>query len=98
MLPEAPLLLERIDDLPLLFHVDDGPAAFGRLIEALDESTDERVAVIGPFALGIGVMHDQAEARAAAGRCPDEHLVVPVGVAEGCNRSAADEPGESLWR
>ena len=49
------------------------------------------VAVVGPFALGVGVVDDEAEARRRCRRSVHcEHLQVAVGVAEGGDRAAAD--------
>ena len=61
-----------------------------RFVEALVELADVRLAVVGPFALGVGVVDEEAEARAAAGGGPLQHLQVAVGVAEGGDRPAAD--------
>ena len=61
-----------------------------RLVERLVELADVRLAVVGPLALGVGVVDEEAEARAAAGGGPLQHLQVAVGVAEGGDRAAAD--------
>ena len=54
-------------------------------------SSDRRgVAIVGVFAFGVGVMDDQAEARAAAHRGPLQHFEIAVGVAERGDRAAAD--------
>ena len=63
-----------------------------RLVERLVEPADVAVAVVGPFALGIGVVHDQTEARPVARGGPLQHLQIAVGVAERHDRAAADEP------
>ena len=62
-----------------------------RLVERLVELADVRRAVVGPFALGVGVVDEPHEARARSGRGPLEHLLIAVGVAEGEDRAAADE-------
>jgi hypothetical protein len=55
--------------------------AFGLgFVEALVELTDVRLAVVGPFSLGVGVVDIEAEMLAAAGSGPLEHLQVAVGV------------------
>jgi hypothetical protein len=59
--------------------------------ESLIELPNGRLPVVGPLALGVGVVHDAHEARAAAGRGPLEHLLIAIGVAEGEDRAAADE-------
>ena len=61
------------------------------VVERLVEPADGGVSVVGPFSLGVGVMHEAHEARTIAGRGPLQHLVVAVGIAEGEDRSAADE-------
>ena len=48
------------------------------------------LAVVGVFAFRIGMVHDQAEARAAAERGLLQHLEIAVGVAERRDRPAAD--------
>ena len=53
------------------------------LVESLVELADVRVAVVGPFALGIRVMHEAHEASAGSRGRPLEHLLVAIGVAEG---------------
>ena len=52
----APSRVEGKHLLPVALHVDDGPAAPDRFIPGLVEASDRRVAVIGPFAHGVGVM------------------------------------------
>src|SRR5262245_11280637 len=86
-----PRLLERVDLLPVGFHVDDRPAPRLRLVERLVESADVRLAVVGPFAGRVGVMDDAHEPRALAGRRPLEHLLVAVRVAEREHGPPADE-------
>ena len=49
------------------------------------------VTVVGPLALGVGVVDDHAETRAGSRRRPLEHLEVAVGVAERRDRPAADQ-------
>ena len=46
--------------LPVVLHVDDRPALRLGLVERLVELADVRVAVVGEFALGVGVVDDQA--------------------------------------
>ncbi len=58
---------------------------------ALSSLPTWEVLVVGPFALGVGVVHKAHEARALAGRGPLEHLLIAVGVAESEDRPAADE-------
>ena len=69
--------------LPVVLHVDDGPALLRGLVERLVELADVRSAIVGIFALGVGVVDDEAEPRrpCSPGR-PLQHLQVAVGVAE----------------
>ena len=62
------------------------------IVQRLVERADVRVAIVGPLALGVGVVDEQRRRRGplpAAVHC--EHLQVAVGVAEGRDRPAADE-------
>ena len=61
-----------------------------RASKALSRRPKCGVPVVSIFALGVGVMDDQAEARAPAHRRPLQHLEIAVGVAERRNRAAAD--------
>ena len=64
----------------------------GRLVERLVEPADIGIAVVGVFALGVGVVDDEAQGRGAVlHRGPLEHLQVAIRVAEGDDRAAADE-------
>ena len=54
------------------------------------------IAVVGPFALGIGVVDQTHEARASAGRGPFQHLLVAVGIAEGEDGTPPDEPVDAF--
>ena len=58
------LMLERVDAFPVIFHIDDRPAFNLGFVESLVETSDLRFAVIGPFALGVGVVNIEAEAGA----------------------------------
>jgi hypothetical protein len=46
--------------------------------------------LVGPFALGVIMVDDQAEARAVAGGGPFEHREIAVRVAGGEDRALAD--------
>src|SRR3989304_4679593 len=61
------LLLEWKDTVPVLSHVDDRPAPRLRLVEPLVESADGRLAVVGPLALGGGVVGVGTQAGAGGG-------------------------------
>ena len=63
-------LLESEDLLPVALHVDNSPAFRLRFVPRLVERTDLRFAVVRPFALGVGVMDDQREARPGRGGRP----------------------------
>jgi hypothetical protein len=49
------------------------------------------LAIVGPFALGVGVVHDAHETRAGTRRRVLQHLVVAIRVAEREDRPLADE-------
>jgi len=53
---------EREDAVPVVLHADDGPASSLRFVEHLVQPADSRRAVVGPFTLGIGVVHDERQA------------------------------------
>ena len=61
-----------------------------RGVQRLVEAAEVRVAVVGVFAFGVGVVDDQPEAHAAGHRGPLQHFEVAVGIAEGRDRAAAD--------
>src|SRR5437016_2681222 len=84
------LFLEWVNDLPIVLHVYNGPAFRRGLVERLVEMADGGLAVVGPFTLGIGVVHDECEAGTAPPSCPLEHLLVAVRVAESSDGTAAD--------
>src|SRR5262249_9450731 len=84
--------LEREHPLPIAFHVDDRPALRIGLIERFVEPPDRRFPIVGPPACGIGVRDEANEALPAPRRRPLEHLLIAVGVAEGEDRTPADEP------
>ena len=51
---------------------------------------DVLIAVVGPFAVGVGVMDDEAETRTIAAGRPLEHFEVAIGIAKGHHRAATD--------
>ena len=53
-----------MDGLPVAFHVRQNPASRRGLVQAAREPADVRVAVVGPLAIGIGVVHDESESPA----------------------------------
>ncbi len=57
---------------------------------ALSKLADVRIAVVGVFAFGVGMMHKPDEVGAVSGADPLQHLQVVVAVAEDENRPAAD--------
>src|ERR1700754_2925122 len=89
--PARLLRLEREHLLPVLLHVDEGPAFRPGLVPCLVELSDLRWPVVGVFARGVRVVHDAGKARARACRGPLQHLQIAVGVAESEDRAAADE-------
>jgi hypothetical protein len=75
---------------PIVLHARDRPTFRLRFVETLVELADLGLAVVGPIALGVGVVYVEAESRAAARSGPLEHLQVAIGVAESGDWSAAD--------
>src|SRR6185436_21101112 len=75
--------------VPVVLHVDNGPAHRLGGVERLVEAANGGMAVIGPFPLGVGVVHDKGEAGAAASLGPFEHLQAAVGIAESRDRLPA---------
>src|ERR1700704_4728592 len=84
------MLLERKDDLPILLHVHHRPFIHRRSVQSDVETAEMRLPVVGIFGFGVSVMNDHTEANAAADGRPLQHLEIPVGIAEGRNRAAAD--------
>src|SRR5262245_12163576 len=72
------LLVEGVDALPVVLHVDERPPLCLALIERLVELADVRGAVVGPFAFRVGVPDDAGKARAGTARRPFEHLLIAV--------------------
>ena len=58
-------------------HADDSPTFGRRFIPRLVEFADMRLSIVGPFTLGIVVMHDEAEPRTLSRCRPFEHLRSP---------------------
>src|SRR5262245_22057517 len=84
-------MLHRVNDVPIVLHVDDDPTPLRPLIQAAYQPSDLRVTVVGPLALGVGVMNEDAKPWSARARRPLEHLEIAVGVAK-CDRwPAADD-------
>src|ERR1700674_3969181 len=77
------------DGLPIVLHVNHGPAFGSRLVERLVELADIGVPVIGLFAHRVGMMHEPHEAEVLADSSPFQHLLVAVGIAEGEDRLAS---------
>ena len=57
---------------------------------ALSSAPTGEAFIVGPFAHGVGVVDQGPEARPVADGGPFQHLLVPVGVAEGGNGPPAD--------
>ena len=76
--------------LPVPFHVDHGPSIDRRGIERLVELSHTRLAVVGVFAVRIGVMHHDTKSASACFGRPLQHLEIPVRVPERRDRPAAD--------
>jgi len=71
-------VLKREHLFPILLHIDHGPALGFGFIEPFVELADMRLAVVGPFAHGIGVMHIETEARAGSPAGPLKHLQIAI--------------------
>ena len=80
----------RVNDLPVLLHVDNRPAFRLCFVEAFVEAANAGLSVVGPFALGIRMVDVKREPRPLSGSRPLQHLQVAVGVAERGNGSPAD--------
>src|SRR4051812_40844853 len=61
-------LLECEDAVPVPFHINHDPSHCGCCIQRLVEPPEIRFAVIGVFALGIGVVNQHSQM--VAGACP----------------------------
>jgi len=53
--------------------------------------------VVGPLALGVGVMDDETEARTGTGCRPLQHLVIAIGITERCERPSANVHLDADW-
>src|SRR5262249_4484067 len=85
-------LLERVDHLPVLLHVDHRPALPGGLVERFVEAPDRGLAVICPLSLPVGVAHDAHESSSITRSGPLEHLLVAVRIPERQDGAPPDEP------
>ena len=83
--------MRRKDRSPIRPHVHDDPAVLRRLIKRLVKLSDLRRAIVGVLAFRVGVVHDEPKTRAVTGRRPLKHLQVAIGVAEGHDRTPADD-------
>ena len=70
-----------VDAVPIVLHIDNGPALFPGLVEPLVEAADVRVPVVGPLALRIGVVDVEAEAEPVPGLGPLVHLEITIRIA-----------------
>ena len=76
---------------PIVLRADNGPAFGDGFVPGFVEFTDVTFAVVSPFTIGIGVMHNTHETEAVSRSRPFQHLLIAVGVAEGEDGSAADD-------
>src|SRR6478672_1300179 len=72
----------RENHIPIARHVYDSPAFRICFIESLVETAHVGFAIVGPFAVRIGVMHKAHKAYTVTRRRPLEHLLVTVGIAK----------------
>src|SRR5262245_50126377 len=68
----------RVDDLPILLHIDDEPPAFRGFVQSACERADVRLAVVRPLARAVGVMDDHGQTGTRCRCRPFEHLEVAV--------------------
>ncbi len=61
-----------------------------RFIQTLVELANVGLAVVGPLALGIGVMNVKAESESLASGRPLQHLQITVRVPKCCDGAAAN--------
>src|SRR6516164_1945226 len=73
-LSAALCLLKLEDTLPIVFHADQCPVALLRCIQCLVEVPKIRLPIVGVFAGGVCMMHDQPKAASARHRRPLQHL------------------------
>src|SRR5262245_2536083 len=81
----------RKDSFPVFLYTYNRPSPDPGFIPRLIQRADGRFAVVSPFAFRVGVMNDQRETRAVAGRGPFEHLLIAVGIAKRRDGPPADE-------
>jgi Polysaccharide deacetylase len=82
-----------IDGGPVGGHVDHGPLVLGGGGEDLvSAAAQDRIAVVGVLPVAVGVVDDQFQGPAWAGRGPLEHGQVAVGVPGGHDRALPDVP------
>ncbi|BCQ61850.1 hypothetical protein PBOI14_36000 [Pseudomonas sp. Boi14] len=86
----------RVDPPPFGGHVHQRPAVLLCLIQGLVQAPDLGLAVVGPLARCVGVVHQGHEPLATAGGGPLQHLQVAVGVAESQQRAPADDPVDAF--
>ena len=75
---------DREDLFPIRLHADYGPTVDGRRIQCHVEPAEMRIAVVGVFTFGVGVMHDHA--RSDADRLQGSPIAASRGRHRNCRR------------
>src|SRR5450631_3803050 len=88
---------ERKYFFPIVLHVHDNPARRRSCVKRLIEFSDGRLAIVGPFPFGVGVMNEKAKASTARTCRVLKHLHVAIGVAERRNRTEANVLVDTDW-
>src|ERR1044072_7657842 len=84
-------LIEGENPLPVLLHVDHVPPVHRRGLKRLVKFAKMRLAIVGVFAVCVGVVQNQAKPGAAGAKCrPLQHFEIAVGIAERCNGATTD--------
>src|SRR5262245_43603473 len=88
--PDRFLLLKRVNNFPVFFHIYYGPSPGLCLVEGLVELADLRCPVICPLALVISVVHQQCKSSSRPGSRPLQHLQVAIGITKSRRWTASD--------
>jgi hypothetical protein len=87
------------DLFPIGLHVDNRPAIYRCSVQCLVQLADVRMAVIGIFALCVGMMHDEAQTTSATKSQarsvtrqsrPLQHFKIAIRIPKGGDRTAPD--------
>ena len=87
--------LAGVDLVPIAFHVDDGPAAFGRLVERLVKLSDVGLTVVGPLALPVRMPDWDSESRPFTSSSTDWNPTGRHGLNRVSSTTTQAQPGPS---